>query len=118
MKTTISINDISIDCSIGVSKQERANKQELLVSVELETDAQKASQTDKIKDVLVDYKKVYDKTIEIVTASQFYLLEKLAKMLLDTYISMPGVLRAKVTVKKPKRLPKAEGVAITAEGTK
>lgn len=118
MKTIISINEISIDCIIGVSEQERANKQELLVSVELEVDAQKASNTDNIQDALVDYKKVYEKTIEIVSESNFYLLERLSKTLVDSYISMQGVLRAKVAVKKPNRLPKTKGVAVTMQVTK
>jgi len=116
MNFLIRIEDISIDCIIGVSKQERAKKQEILVSVELIVDAKKASTTDNIKDVPVDYKKVYETTIEIVSESKFHLLEKLAKTLLDTYLKISGVSRAKVTVKKPKRLPKAKGVEVSIRG--
>lgn len=114
--TTISIKDIAVDCVIGVSAEERKKKQTVLVSVKLVVDAEKASQTDNLQNALVDYKKVYDKTRALVAGSRYYLLEKLARMLLETYLQMPGVFKAGVTVEKPHRLPDAQGVSVRMEG--
>lgn len=118
MKTTITISDIAVSCVFGVSEKERSQKQTILISVELVVDAENASQTDAFSDVLVDYKKVYDTIIFITEKTQFHLLEKLVKTLLDTFLATKGVVKASVTATKPTRLPHAKGVSISMRGEK
>ncbi|HEX8965679.1 MAG TPA: dihydroneopterin aldolase [Patescibacteria group bacterium] len=116
MKTTITITDIAVPCIFGVSDAERSQKQTILVTVELVINADKASKSDNILDVLVDYKKVYETVISITENSQFHLLETLAKRLVDTFLSIKGVYKAKVIVTKPNRLVHAKGVSVQMKG--
>lgn len=112
MKTTIEITDIAVDCIIGVTEQERAQKQTVLVTVELVVDTPKAATFDNVADA-VDYKSVYTKIVDFVTASQFYLLEALTKHVLDVCMGDPRVVKSRVTIEKPSRLPNAKGVSVT-----
>lgn len=116
MKTVITITDIAVLCIFGVSDAERSQKQTILVTIELVVNAEKASKSDNIVDVLIDYKKVYETTISITENSQFHLLETLAKRLLDTFLSIKGVYKVKVIVTKPNRLPNAKGVSVQMKG--
>ncbi len=116
MKTTITITDIAISCIFGVSDAERAQKQTILVTVELIVNAEKASLSDNFLDVFVDYKKVYETVISITENSQFHLLETLVKWLLDTFLAIKGVYKAKVVATKPNRLPNAKGVSVQMKG--
>lgn len=112
MHAVIEIKEIAIPCIIGVSEEERSQKQTLLVTVELVVDASKAVVSDTVADT-VNYKSVYTKVIDFVSSSNGHLLETLIKQVLDLCMEDTSVLKAKVTIEKPARLPLAKGVRVS-----
>ncbi len=113
-KTNIIIKDIAASCILGVSEEERSQKQVVLVSVVLTIDGEKASLSDTVSDT-VNYKDIYLKVIETVEASQFQLLEALCRHLCSVCLQYRGVLQVKISVTKPYRLLKAQGVTVEME---
>ena len=112
MNAVIEIKEIAVDCVIGVSDAERAQKQTILITLELVIDAGKAVSSDAVMDT-VDYKAVYTQVIDFVESSSFHLLETLTTQVLDMCMEDSRVQKARVTVEKPARLPKAKGVSVT-----
>jgi dihydroneopterin aldolase/D-erythro-7,8-dihydroneopterin triphosphate epimerase len=51
----IYIRDLVVCCTIGIDEQERANKQNVLVQIVLETDLRRAGRTDALEDT-IDYR--------------------------------------------------------------
>jgi dihydroneopterin aldolase len=80
MKDIITIEDIQVCCRIGVPDDERANPQQLLISLALETATAKAGQTDDIGQT-IDYHSVYIRTRELAEARERKLIETLAEEL-------------------------------------
>jgi dihydroneopterin aldolase len=109
MTDSIFIHKASFECHIGVTPQERATPQEVLVDVDLATDLGQAGQSDSIKDTL-DYRDVWELISDCVTGSEFHLVEALAttvgKVILDRYTTIDSV---SVGVTKPAALA-AKGV--------
>jgi FolB domain-containing protein len=107
----ITIKEISLDCILGAWEKEREKKQTVLVSLELLIDATRASQTDTIVDT-VNYSALYQKIIQHVSSSSYYLLEALVLSILTLCLEEKGILEATVRVEKPNALPKAKGVVL------
>jgi dihydroneopterin aldolase len=79
---------------VGVSSEERAVLQECLVDVELETDLQRASQSDQLKDSL-DYSAVFQAVHDVAHEKRYRLLERFAGVLeerLRRDFSLDGVV--------------------------
>ena len=69
MKDTITIEDIQVRCRIGVPDEERANPQDLLITLSLETETAKAGQSDDIAQT-IDYHAVYVQTRKLAEARE------------------------------------------------
>ena len=78
MKDTITIEDIQVRCRIGVPDEERANPQELLITLSLETETVNAGQSDDIAQT-IDYHAVYVRARELAEARERKLIETLAE---------------------------------------
>ncbi len=57
----ISINNASFSCHIGVTNEEREEKQEIIMDIELYRDIKSAAKTDNIKDTVDYFVKNFDK---------------------------------------------------------
>lgn len=77
MTDIIFLHDIHIDTLIGIFDWEREAKQTLIFDIDMAFNCELAAQSDDICDAL-NYKAVYDRLIEFVEQSEFYLIEKLA----------------------------------------
>lgn len=94
----IILEDIELEFNIGVTPEERENKQKILVDIELNTNLNKAGETDDI-DNTINYSEVY-KEIEKLTNKEFKLLESLANNISDTIVEKFNT-NVTVRVKKP-----------------
>ena len=103
MIVTIRIQDLEMEVIIGINPEERENPQGIVINVCLKYDADRAIQTDDIKDAL-DYKTLTKKIIHEVKNTRFMLLEKLTKFVLDIVMGFPQVQYAKVNIGKPMAL--------------
>ncbi len=110
----IRIKNLRLRTLIGIFDWERAHPQDVVINVQMEFDGSHAGLSDKIEDT-VDYKKINKNIIRRVEESQFFLLEKLAQMILETVMEDSRVLKAKVEVDKPGALRFADSVSVECE---
>lgn len=108
---TIRITNLRLRTVIGVNDWERACRQDVVVNIKIGFDAGKACESDAIKDT-VDYKAMTKRIIEEVEAASFFLLEKLAKRIVDIVMESPSVEEAAVRVDKPLALRFADSVSV------
>lgn len=111
----IHIKNLRLKTIIGINDLERAEKQNVIVNVEVELDASRATETDRIEDT-VNYKTLTKRIISEVELSEFYLLEKLAHHILNIVLEDKKVIRGTVEVDKPHALRFANSVSVSCSG--
>ena len=84
----------------GVLPQEREDGQDFLVDVALEIDLRAAAASDDLGET-VDYGKLADRLVEVITGEPVDLIETLADRLVGVCLDDERVLTATVTVHKP-----------------
>ena len=108
---TVRIQNLRLRTIIGANDWEREEKQDVVINVTFEYDTSKAITSDQLKDT-VDYRSLTKKIIKKVEASDFFLLEKLANMILDTVMANHLIEKATVRVDKPFALRFADSVSV------
>jgi FolB domain-containing protein len=110
----ILIEDLVARCVLGVSAEERREKQEVVINLALATDTRAAGKSDRFADA-VDYRAIKQRVLAAVEESQFHLVEALAQRVAEICLDHPGVREAQVTVNKPSalRFARSVGVQIT-----
>ena len=107
----IYIKDMLVRCVIGVTDEERREKQDVVINVTLHADLGRAGKTDDIADS-VDYRAVKKRILRLVEASRFNLVEALAEAIAGTCLEDERVLQADVLVEKPGALRFARSVGV------
>ena len=107
----IHILDLLLRCVVGVTEDERREKQDVNINITLEADLSEGCRSDRIEDT-VDYKTIKKNVIALVENSEFHLLERLAERIADVCLSDPRVVRAQVFVEKPGALRFARSVGV------
>ena len=110
----IHIKDLHLRTIIGINEEERRNRQDVLINLALNVDMRLAGESDNI-DHAVNYRTISKRIIQLVEASQFYLVEKMAAEIAVICLEDPRVERARVTVEKPGALRFARSVGVTIE---
>lgn len=95
----ISIVDLEVFYCVGVSDQERANPQRLLLTVEMGFDFTSAALTDRI-DRTIDYYEVSQRLLKHGEGQSWKLLERLVSNLCDLILAEYMAQSVSVTVKK------------------
>jgi dihydroneopterin aldolase len=99
MSDRIEIRDLRVMARVGVTDEERATEQPLVINIEIESDLQKAGASDELGDT-VDYGRVTLEIAELVRTTETKLLEHLAEMIAAHISSNDGVERVAVEVSK------------------
>ena len=107
----IFIRDLLLRCIVGIYPDERENKQDVIINIELSCDLSKAAATDQIEDT-VNYKSLKKEIINLVENSAFLLIERMAGEIASLCLANPGVQQVRVTVDKPGALRFARSVAV------
>ncbi len=112
----ILISDLSARCIIGVWEEERREKQDVLINVELFTDLSQEGKSDRFEDA-VDYRDIKKRIMTAVENSQFHLIEALAEVIAKLCLENPRVRKTLVRVEKPSalRFTRTVGVEILRE---
>lgn len=112
----IHVCDLKVRCIVGVKPDERANKQDVIIHLTLWADLRRAGQSDRIEDT-VDYSSLEARVVEMVEASSYFLLERLAERIAEICLADERVARARVRVDKPGalRFARTVGVEIARE---
>lgn len=114
---TITIKNLRLRCIIGFNPDERREKQDVVITMELFTDIRQGGETDNPADIL-NYKTVNKAVIRHVEASSYNTLEALATSIARVAIVDCGVEDMRVTVQKPHALRFTDDVMVTIRRTR
>ena len=107
----IHIRDLHVRCIIGMSQEERREKQDVLVNITLCADLKAAGKSDRIEDT-VDYRALKKRVILMAEDSSCRLVEHLAERIAEICLLDGRVQRVTVTVDKPGALRFTRSVAV------
>lgn len=110
----ILISDLQARCIIGVNKEERREKQEVLINLALYADLGKYSRSDKFADA-IDYRAIKKSILAKVEHSEYFLIEALAEAVADVCLRNRRIRRVTVRVEKPSALRFARSVGVEIE---
>ncbi len=110
----ILIRGLLVRCIIGVTEEERRQKQDVLINLSLGLDLRSAGKSDRLEDS-VDYSALKKRILAHAEGSRYFLVEALAESVAEICLSEPAVLRAKVRVEKPTALRFARSVGVEIE---
>ncbi len=107
------LGDLTLPCRIGITEEERAERQRLRFNITLEV-RPGAPREDKITEV-VDYGPLVAKIREVCAQVEFRLLESLAEQVAIACFFDVRILRARVRVEKLDRYPEVGGIGCEFE---
>jgi FolB domain-containing protein len=107
----ILIKDLMLRCILGLTDEERREKQDVLINLILWTDFTAAAGSDSIEDA-VDYRAIKKEIVSFVEASQYHLAETLADRIASLCLKRAAVEQVQVTVEKPTALRFAHSVGV------
>jgi len=108
---TLFINDLTIPCIIGVYEHERKDKQLVVINIAFSVDTKIPGKTDELNDT-VSYRDIAHEVENIVSNSQYHLLEKLAQVVADICLNDKRIKQVTVHIEKPKAIKLAKSSAI------
>ncbi len=108
---SVCIQGILVETVIGVYDWERTAPRELLIDVVLDTDLQRASETDNVEDT-IDYALVAQCVQSVAKMSEFQLLEALAGAMFTALFEKFHTFQIALTIHKPGILPDAKNVSV------
>ena len=99
----IRLSGIQVHGRLGVTANERATAQPLDVDLTVECDLSAASRSDDFAET-IDYARLHERIVAAVAGTSYALLERLARAILDVLFEDARIVRAEVTVAKPRVL--------------
>ena len=97
----IFIRKLVVPSNVGVTEKERAQKQNVLLDIEIQCNLQRAGITDEITET-IDYDQLKENVTKAVTACKFKLLESLAETAATIILHEPLAVAVKVIARKEK----------------
>jgi len=107
----IIIRDLQFRCVLGIDRDERREKQDVLAQITLHLDLRRAGRTDAIADTL-DYKVLKKEILSMAETSRFHLIEALAQRMAEICLAHDDVKQVDIEVEKPGALRFARTVAV------
>ena len=114
----IRVKNLLLRTYIGFNPEEIANKQDVIINVEIEADIPEEALQEDEPNGIYDYKIVTKQIIGLVQDNRFKLLEVLTKNILDLIMADQRVSHARVEVDKPHALRFAESVSFEMEAAR
>ncbi len=110
----ILIKGLAVRCFLGVSEEERRERQDVLINLWIDADLGEAGRSDRFEDT-VDYRQLKKRIVSMAEGSRFKLVEALAEAVADIVLAHPRVRRVRVRVEKPTvlRFARSVGIEIT-----
>ena len=111
------IEDLILECHIGVTGVEKKKRQKLLVSVFMDFDPAMAIKTDDLKDT-INYSTIHTQILDLAKTSFFNLIETFASEITEICLQQLFVTKVKVVVKKPHLYEDVKSVGVVIEKEK
>ena len=109
---TIFLYDLKIDTVIGIWEWERKIRQTVSIDLEMGADIRRAAATDSIDDTL-NYKKVAKRVRQLVSESEYQLVETMAERIAETVLAEFEIPWIDVRVNKPGAIRGARDVGVS-----
>ncbi len=109
----ILLSDLTLPCCIGVTEEERAQRQRLRFNIQLETRPEPPRE-DKITEV-VDYGPLVARIRKVCAEAEFRLLESLAGRIAQACFFDARVVSARIRIEKLDRYPDVGGIGCEFE---
>ena len=100
MQDRIEIKDLLLRTIIGIKPDERVNRQDVLLNLELSVDLRPAARDDDIE-ATVNYRTVTKAVIELVEGSSYQTVERLATEVAKLVVTRFAVAEVTVRLEKP-----------------
>jgi FolB domain-containing protein len=107
----IFITDLLVRCVLGITDEERREKQDVLISLTLSVDLARAGRSDRIEDS-VNYRPIKKRILALAERATFHLVEALAERVAVECLEDPRILEVAVKVEKPSALRFARTVGV------
>jgi 2-amino-4-hydroxy-6-hydroxymethyldihydropteridine diphosphokinase len=107
----IVIRDLLVRCVLGVTDEERRERQDVVLNLVLFADLGPAARSDRIEDA-VNYRPIKKAIVKVAEASSYRLIESLAERIAGVCLEDPRVAEALVRVEKPSVLRFARTVGV------
>lgn len=110
----IKIKNLRVKTILGVYDFERKKERELILNLEVTTDAYKKG-SDDLNDTLDYDAAIVKMLVSEIKSTNYNLIEKLADHLLDKLTQVPAVKHVKLEVEKPSCMKGVESISIIVE---
>jgi len=107
----ITIQKAKVMCSVGITAEERAVKQELFIDIDLFVDCSKCVDSDDIKDT-VNYYALFDQIRGVIEDASYNLIERVASVICDLILEDNLVKKVIVKVMKSGAIPEAQYASV------
>ena len=107
----IFVNNLRVQAILGIYPLEREQPQEVVISLEIETDCRKAAASKDLTDSL-DYATLADAVAELTVAGKYLLIETLIEDIAHYCLRQPLVNGVSVQVEKPQAVHSADSVGV------
>lgn len=108
----IRVKNLRLRTFIGIKEEEIANRQDVVINIQIHYPADKARASEDIEDAL-NYRTITKAIIGLVETNRFSLLEKLTQDVLNLASGHPWVTYAEVEIDKLHALRYADSVSMT-----
>lgn len=109
---SVLIEQLELDCVIGVNPWERLVKQRITIDITMDIDLSAAGKSDSIRDT-VDYSRVVKAVTAEVNSSSYRLVEALATRVAEICLEPEPVRSVVITLRKPGAVKSATAVGVT-----
>ncbi len=109
---TIRIEELTVNCIVGVLPRERQREQPLLVDIIARADFSVAAESGQLKHT-VDYVKLAEATSDFIRQGKFHLLETLIRKLACQLCQQFGFHWLRLIIRKPQAMTQAKAAAVS-----
>jgi len=109
---SVLIEQLELDCVIGVNPWERLVKQRITIDITMDIDLSAAGKSDSLRDT-VDYSRVVKAVTTEVNSSSYRLVEALATRVAEICLEPERVRSVEITLRKPGAVKSATAVGVT-----
>jgi FolB domain-containing protein len=108
---TVHIEQLELDCIIGINPWERLTKQRITIDIEITADLSAAGKSDAIEDT-INYRTIAKAVTSEIEESSYGLVEAMAARIVEICLEDERAQSVIVTVRKPGAVRKAAAVGV------
>ena len=108
---TVHIEQLELDCIIGINPWERLTKQRITIDIEITADLSAAGKSDAIEDT-INYRTIAKAVTSEIEESSYGLVEAMAARIVEICLEDERAQSVIVTIRKPGAVRKAAAVGV------